>query len=348
MKIEKINIARTVTGEEIILFKFTCISGAYIEVTNYGATWVSAVMPDKNGYLSDVILGYNNLTGYLNDTAYLGSTVGRFANRIGNAHFHLNGVDYNLDKNDGENTNHGGFAGFNKKVFDYLITENNITFSLNSSDGEGGFPGNIKLNVIYSFSEDLVVSISYHAESDKDTYLNLTNHSYFNLHSSGNILGHLLYIPATEILDTDESFIPTGKFIKTENSVFDFSNPRPIGMDIFKPLNQLINNRGYNHCYVLGESVSNLKLAAILKDPESGRKLTVFTTKPAVLIYSAGFLNTIQLGKNGYPYLPYSGVCIETQYFPDSPNQPNFPDFILKKGELYLHKTEYRFEIEKI
>lgn len=346
MTLEKRHIGYADSGKEIFLFRMVHDSGAYIELTNFGATWVSAVIPDKSGHLSDVVLGYDNLEGYLYDEAYIGATVGRFANRIGNARFSLNGVKYNLDGNDGKNTNHGGFFGFNKKVFDYLITDKSLIFSVFSPDGEGGFPGNIKLEVVYSFSENLVVSISYHAESDKDTYLNITNHSYFNLHSSGDVLNHILYIPASEILDTDEFFIPTGKFIKTENTIFDFSNFKPIGKDIFKPFPQLVNNRGYNHCYMLGDSSPKLKLAAILKDTASGRKLTVFTTKPAVLIYSAGFLNTVLAGKNGSPYFPYSGFCLETQYLPDSPNQLSFPNCVLKKGELYQHKTEYRFEIE--
>lgn len=346
MTIEKEHFGYTDSGEEVFLFRIVYESGAYIELTNFGATWVSTVIPDKSGQLSDVVLGYDTLAGYLSDTAYMGSTVGRFANRIGNARFALNDKKYELDCNDGKNSNHGGFSGFNKKVFDYTLTDDSVIFSLFSPDGEGGFPGNIKLDVTYSFSEDLIVSISYKAESDKDTYLNITNHSYFNLNSSGDILKHSLYIPANEMLDTDEFFIPTGKFLKTENTVFDFSSFKLIGEDIFKPLPQLINNKGYNHCYVLEDSSSKLKLAAILKDSESGRKLTVVTTKPAVLIYSAGFLNATQPGKNGYPYFPYSGFCIETQYFPDAPNHLTFPDCVLKKDELYHHKTEYRFDVE--
>jgi len=345
MKIENRHIGNTDSGKEVFLFKIACESGAYIELTNLGASWVSAVTPDRDGQLSDVLLGYDNLEGYQLDEAYIGATVGRFANRIANASFSLNGIKYNLEKNDGKNTNHGGFSGFDKKIFDYKITDKAVIFSLYSPDGEGGYPGNVKLEVAYSFSENLVATISYHAESDKDTYLNLTNHSYFNLHSSGDILSHLLYIPASEMLDTDESFIPTGKFIKLKNTVFDFSSFKPIGKDIFKPVPQLENNKGYNHCYLLEDLSSNLKLGAVLKDPESGRKLTVYTTKPAVLIYSAGFLNTSLPGKNGYPYSPYSGFCIETQYHPDSPNQPSFPDCVLKKGKVYQHKTEYRFEV---
>ncbi|MDD4991221.1 MAG: galactose mutarotase [Paludibacter sp.] len=345
MKIEKKQFGFTNSGVEVHLFRLVDESGAYIELTNYGATWVSAVIPDRNGNLSDVILGYDSLAGYLADTAYLGSTVGRFANRIGNARFTLNRRTYKLDRNDGNNTNHSGFSGFNKKVFDYQIENNKVVFSLFSPDGEGGFPGNLRLNVTYSFSEDLTVTIHYSAESDQDTYLNLTNHAYFNLYSSGNILEHSLYIPSTEMLVTDEFFIPTGEFTNVDNTPFDFSKPKQIGRDIFQNNLQLINNKGYNHCYVLDNPDAECKHAAVLYEPKTCRQLEVFTTKPALLIYSAGFLNSVEAGKTGHCYSPYAGFCLETQFFPDSPNQPSFPDCVLRKGEVYEHRTEYKFSV---
>lgn len=345
MKIEKKHFGFTDSGVEVHLFRLVHESGAYIELTNYGATWVSAVLPDRVGNLSDVILGYDSLTGYLADTAYLGSTVGRFANRIGNARFSLNGKTYELDQNDGKNCNHGGFSGFNKKVFDYQIEDNKVVFSLSSPDGEGGFPGNLKLNVTYSFSEDLTVAIHYSAESDQDTYLNLTNHAYFNLQGSGNILEHSLCIPYTTMLVTDEFFIPTGEFTNVHNTPFDFSKPKQIGRDIFQNNPQLVNNKGYNHCYVLDNPDAECKHAAVLYEPKTGRQLEVFTTKPALLIYSAGFLDSVAAGKTGYNYFRYAGFCLETQFFPDSPNQPNFPDCTLHKGEIYNHRTEYRFSV---
>lgn len=345
MKIEKKHFGFTEAGIEIQLFRIVHESGAYIELTNFGATWVSAVIPDRKGHFSDVILGYDNLAGYISDTAYLGNTVGRFANRIGNARFVLDGKTYELDKNDGNNTNHGGFSGFNKKIFDYRIKDNEVVFSLFSPDGEGGFPGNVNMKVSYSFSEDLMVTIRYSAKSDQDTCLNLTNHTYFNLCGSGNILEHILYIPSTKMLVTDKFFIPTGKFVQIDKTAFDFSQPKQIGKDIFDQNEQLINNRGYNHCYVLKAEDSYCKLAAVLSDPVTGRQLTVYTTKPALLFYSAGFLSSAVVGKTGYCYYPYAGLCLETQYLPDSPNHPEFPDSILRKGSLYEHKTEYHFSV---
>jgi len=343
MKIEKRHFGFTDSGTEVLLFRMVHESGAYMELTNYGATWVSAVVPDKDGRFSDVILGYNNLAGYLSDTAYMGATVGRFANRIGNAHFTLNGRTYKLDCNDGENTNHGGFSGFHKKIFDYRIEENKVVFSLFSPDGEGGFPGNLKLNVTYSFSEDLTVTINYSAESDQDTYLNLTNHAYFNLRGSDDILDHYLFIPSTKMLVTDEFFIPTGKIIQVDHTPFDFSKPKLICCNIFEINSQLINNKGYNHCFDLDNPHSDCVLAAVLNEPITGRQLKVYTTKPAVLFYSAGFLNSVAAGKSGSNYFPYAGLCLETQFFPDSPNQSNFSNCVLRKGEIYDHRTEYRF-----
>jgi len=345
MKIEKKQFGFTGSGIEVLLFRIVHESGAYIELTNFGATWVSAVVPDNAGNLSDVLLGYDNLAGYIADTAYMGSTVGRFANRIGNARFTLNGKTCKLDCNDGKNANHGGYTGFHKKIFDSRLEDNQVIFSLFSPDGEGGFPGNLKLNVTYSFSEDLTVTIHYSAESDQDTYLNLTNHAYFNLHGSGDMLDHTLYIPTNEMLVTDEFFIPTGEYTQVDHTVFDFSQPKSIGKDIFSQDAQLMNNKGYNHCYVLKEKDSACKLAAVLSEPVTGRQLTVYTTKPAMLIYSAGFLSSNVAGKNGYCYFPYAGICLETQFLPDSPNHPNFPDCILRKGETYDHRTEYRFSI---
>ncbi|MFT3753355.1 MAG: aldose epimerase family protein [Paludibacter sp.] len=345
MKIEKKHFGYTNSGDEIHLFRLVHESGAYIELTNYGATWVSAVLPDRLGNLSDVILGYDSLEGYLADTAYMGSTVGRFANRIGNARFTLNGKNYKLDKNDGQNCNHGGFSGFNRKIFDYQATNDSVIFSMFSPDGEGGFPGNVKLNVSYSFSADLTVSIHYSAESDKDTYLNLTNHAYFNLQGWGNILEHILYIPYADMLVTDQFFIPTGEFTNVDNTPFDFSKPKQIGRDIFQNDCQLTDNRGYNNFYVLNNPHAECKHAAVLYESKTGRQLDVFTTKPALLIYSAGFLNSVEAGKTGHRYSPYAGFCLETQYFPDSPNQPNFQDCTLYKGEIYNHRTEYRFSV---
>lgn len=334
-----------VEEKEVWLFTISHDSGARIQITNYGATWVSAVVPDKNGNLGDVILGYDNLDGYLSDTNYMGSTVGRFANRINRARFILNGQPCFLDKNDGENTNHGGYYGFNSQMFDFEITEDTVVFSLRSPDGEGGFPGNVHIRVCYSFSADLRVLITFGATTDMDTFLNLTNHAYFNLAGSGNILKQQLQVSATEILETNEQYIPTGKLIPVAGTPFDFTKMRPIGDKINEDDRQLIWNRGYNHCYPINiiHSAAQPQPAATLFDPASGRRLRLFTTLPSVLVYSAGFLESRLLGKLGLNYKPVDGICLEAQFYPDSPNHPQFPSCLLRKDDVYDQVLEFQF-----
>lgn len=344
MKIEKKLFGFTESGSEIKIFKIINSSGAFVELTNYGATWISAYIPDKKGNLSDILLGYNNLQDYLKDNAYMGSTVGRFSNRIGNAQFTIHNITYKLDQNDGVNSNHGGFSGFSRRYFDYRVENNAVIFSLFSPDGEGGFPGNINLEVEYLFTEDLKLNISYFAVTDHDTYLNMTNHAYFNLRGKGTVLDQLLYIPAKKMLVTDEFFIPTGEFTTVENTAFDFLKPKSIGQNIFDQNEQLIWNKGYNHCYVLDDRDTKIRLAAVLSDVETGRQLSVYTTKPAILIYTAGFLNPTCIGKNGTLY-PYAGICLETQFFPDFPNHQEFPNHMLTKDSIYQHMTQYQFTI---
>lgn len=334
-----------VKGKEVFLFTISHPSGACIQLSNYGATWVSAIVPDSKGTLADVLLGYPDLEGYLSDTNYMGSTVGRFANRISNAGFSLNGCRYSLDKNDGENTNHGGFNGFNSQVFDGEVSGNTVVFSLKSPDGEGGFPGNISLKVTFSFSEDLRVHIQFDATTDQDTYLNLTNHAYFNLAGSGSVLSHQLQIPSAEILETDKCFIPSGKMIPVRDTVFDFIHMRTIDSRMDEQNQQLIWNKGYNHCYPINKQPGNglLQPAASLVDPLSGRQLQLFTTLPSVLIYTAGFLNSQLPGKSGSHYQPFEGICLEAQFFPDSPNHSHFPSCLLLPDEVYQHSIEYHF-----
>ena len=334
-----------VDEKEVWLFSISHDSGASIQITNYGATWVSAVMPDKNGDLGDVILGYDNLNGYLSDTNYMGSIVGRFANRIKNASFNLNNHTYFLDKNDGENTNHGGYSGFHSQVFESEITENAVVFLLKSPDGEGGYPGNVDIRICYSFSDDLKVRINFWATTDKDTCLNMTNHAYFNLRGSGNILKHQLQIPSTEMLETNENYIPTGKLVPVTGTPFDFTRMRRVDERINENNQQLIWNRGYNHCYPISimPDSDQPQPAARLFEPVSGRQLHLFATLPSVLVYSAGFLDSKLPGKSGINYQPADGICLEAQFYPDSPNHPHFPSCLLRKDEIYNHSTEYRF-----
>ncbi len=334
-----------VEEKEVWLFTISNNSGASIRITNYGATWVSAVVPDKNGNLGDVILGYDNLNGYLSDTNYMGSTVGRFANRINQACFTLDNKTYFLDKNDGENTNHGGYSGFNSQVFDSEIRENAVVFSLKSPNGEGGFPGNVHIWVFYFFSDDLRMLIRFRATTDQDTVLNLTNHAYFNLAGSGNILKHQLQVPSTEILETNEHYIPTGRLVPVIGTPFDFTRIRPIGERINENNRQLIWNRGYNHCYPISSiyAKNQPQPAATLFDPVSGRRLRLFTTLPSVLVYSAGFLESKLPGKSGANYNPVDGICLEAQFYPDSPNYSHFPSCLLKEDDVYDQTIEFQF-----
>ncbi|MDP4240229.1 MAG: aldose epimerase family protein [Bacteroidota bacterium] len=348
MKIEQQTFG-FIQEKEVCLFTLSHDSGATIKLSNYGATWVSAMFPDKHGEFADVVLGYNNLEGYLTDTNYIGSTVGRFANRINQARFTLGKQLYYLDKNDGENTNHGGFSGVNSQVFDYELTDDGVVFLLESPEGNGGFPGNVNLKVCYSFSDDFKVIIKFQATTDKDTYLNLTNHSYFNLAGTGSILNHQLQIPSTQILETTECFIPTGRLIRVQETVFDFTQMRTLDEKMDKDNKQLIWNRGYNHCYPIDQTPEQRQFqpAATLFDPESGRRLQLFTTLPSVLVYSAGFLKSKLPGKSGLNYQPNDGICLEAQFYPDSPNHAHFPSCLLREDEIFDQRIEFHFDAIK-
>ena len=310
----------TPSGESIYLFRLTNASGASIELTNLGASWVSAHMPDKHGIFENILLGYDNAEGYIKDTYYMGATVGRFANRIHQASFSIKDTTYQLEKNDGENTNHGGASGFHKKIWQWEQIDSGIRFILHSPDMEGGYPGNVHVKIEYQFTETN----------------ELTNHAYFNLSGDKRkITEHQLMIPVTRILETTSQFIPTGHMQDVKDSPFDFTISHSIGMHLYDDDEQLHWNKGYNHCYILKEESSDTLLtAAVLSDPFSGRKLTVRTDLPGVLLYTSGYLAPT----------PDIGVCLETQYFPDTPSHPHFPSCLLMPGEEYLHRSIYTFE----
>jgi aldose 1-epimerase len=346
MSISQVTIG-SIDSKKVYLFTINHPSGAQIQLTNYGATWTSAMIPDNRGVLADVLLGYNDLNGYLSDTNYMGSTVGRFANRINRACFTINHITYFLDKNDGDNTNHGGFSGINKQVFESEVNYDEVVFSLKSPDGHGGFPGNVFIKVSYSFSVDLMVVIKYWAVTDKDTYLNLTNHAYFNLAGTGSILKHQLQVSSSEMLETNENFIPTGKLIPVVGTEFDFTRMRSIGDGMNGKSQQIIWNRGYNHCYPVTKTSEGVPTqpAATLFDPLSGRMLQLFTTLPSVLVYSAGYLNSILPGKSGLFYKPCDGICLEAQFYPDSPNQVHFPSCLIRKNQVYNQYIKFHFTV---
>ncbi len=325
----------SLNNKKIALFRLTNSSGAYIELINYGGTLVSIVVPDANGVLDNCILRYNRIEDYFTDAFYLGSTVGRFANRISGAKFDLSGQSYYLDKNDGQNSNHGGFNGFNQKVFDYEISADRIIFSLESEDKEGGFPGNLRFSVDYSFSQNNEVKIIYKVISDRDTIFNPTNHAYFNLSpQKGTILDHQLKVFSKQHLEMNDQFLPTGKINGLYQSAFDFGEYRKIG-EMAKLKTEIIP--GYNSYFIGKEENGSRQIQhlASLKDNGSRKMVDVYSTMPGIQIYTGDYLSK--------PFSPYQGICLEAQFYPDAPNQAHFPSTIIQAGKEYIQETEYKF-----
>jgi len=318
---------------EIKRIKLRNSSGAYAELINYGASLVSLVVPDKSGKMENVILNYKNVEDYFTDPFYLGSTVGRFANRIAKAQFSLNNQTYYLDKNDGNNSNHGGFHGFNSRIFGYEIQESRVIFSYESADGEGGFPAKLLFSVTYSFSEDDELNIEYRAISDKPTIFNPTNHAYFDL-SAGKVnpLEYELKVFADSYLESNDEFLPTGKILPIANTPFDFSSYRKI-CELMPLKNEII--KGYNTFFVGKKTKPGiLRLLASLKDNYSGRILEVYSDMPGIQFYTGDYLST--------PFMPFGGLCLEAQFYPDAPNQSHFPTCMLLPDKEVTYNIKYK------
>lgn len=313
---------------EYFLYTVTNAAGASVSLTTLGAAVQSIVMPDRNGDLSDVVLGYDTPEEYLEDTEYLGAAVGRYANRIGGAKFSLNGVGYHICANEGKNSLHGG-NGIHHRRFDAETGESSVTFGLTDPDGENGFPGELRISVRYTLTDDNSLIIDYTAQSDRDTVLSLTNHSYFNLAGSGSVLGHELKVNADRYLEVDAELIPTGRLADVKGTEFDLRERREI------------KNGFYDHCFVLNDGES----CAELYDAGSGRKMTVTTDLPGIQVYAGGAMKS-RTGKNGSVICKNCAVCLETEQFPDAPNKPHFPSAVLKAGELYRSRTVYKFTTE--
>ncbi|PYU15071.1 MAG: galactose-1-epimerase [Acidobacteria bacterium] len=343
-------------GEEVDLYTLTNKNGAEAAITTYGGSVVWLKVPDRDGKLGDVVLGFDSVDGYVSNTSYLGALIGRYGNRIGHAEFKLDGKTYTLAKNNGENTLHGGTKGFNKAVWTAKEIESKdgqaLELSYLSKDGEEGFPGNLHVRVIYTLEDSNALKIEYFATTDKDTVVNLTNHSYFNLagpgSGSGDILGHILMIEADKFTPVDSGLIPTGELRDVAGTPFDFRKPTPIGARIDSDDEQIKLGGGYDHNFVLrrkaGEAIS---LAARVVEPKTGRVMEVWTTQPGVQFYTGNFLDGSLHGKGGISYTKRSAFCLETQHFPDSPNKPKFPSTELKPGEHYHTTTIYKFSTEK-
>ncbi|MBC7846059.1 MAG: galactose mutarotase [Flavobacterium sp.] len=322
-------------GKEVFKFRIVNIHGNYVELINYGAIVKSIVMRDKNGIGEDVVLGFPNLDGYLNDTSYIGATVGRFANRINNAEFSIENKTYCLDKNDGENNNHSGSAGFNNKVFDFIVKDDSVIFTLESESGDGGFPGNLKTKVIYSWTDKNELKIEFLAVADEPTPLNFTNHSYFNLSGcTEKIQNHKLNIQATKILETTQDYIPTGRIVPADKHLF--CN--------YKLADVMQNNDGLNTYYIFDRDKANEDVVCELFDEKSGRIMRVFTSYPGVQLYTGDYLNSTTIGEHSKFYEPFDGLCLECQYYPDSPNHSHFPNTIFKSGQVYNETIIYAFD----
>jgi aldose 1-epimerase len=325
-------------GKEVFLFRISGSDGTFVELTNYGASIVSISVPDRKQEMGNVVLGFPALQGYL-DECYLGSTIGRYANRIANGRFSLDGDEYQLELNDGPNANHSGSAGFNSKVFEYQVLDHGVSFRYLSREGDGGFPGDLNLVVTYSWI-NMELVIDYKAETNRKTPVNITNHSYFNLTAgAGTIFDHELTVFADQYLQTTSEHIPTGAMLNDEEMMF---NGNKIGSRIQVTGQSL---KGLNTSYVLKQS-GTLSPIAELFDPASGRSMQVFTSYPGLLLYTGDYLESGVPGHYGTVYNPFDGLCLECQYFPDAPNHPNFPSTVLEPNELYENHITYRFNVK--
>jgi Galactose mutarotase and related enzymes len=352
-KIRKEVFGKTSEGEQVDIYTLTNPNGMKVKISTFGAAITELWVPDKNGVFQDVVLGYGDLEGYEKDNAYLGFTVGRYANRIGDAKFTLNGIEYNLTKNDGKNQLHGGTKGFNKMVWSAKSKINkknaSITLVYKSKDGEQGFPGNLTATVKFTLTEFNELQIEYSATTDKTTVVNLTNHAYFNLSGAGNgnILNHKVQINADAFTPVNENLIPTGEIRSVAGTPLDFTKLTDIGSRINSNYEQIILGKGYDHNWVLNKRGKRLTFAARAVDTESGRILEVKTKEPGIQFYTGNFLDGTAIGKEGKAYKYRYGFCFETQHFPDSPNKPKFPSVVLEKGKKYSSKTTYTFYTEK-
>jgi len=348
MDIQKGSFGRLPDGTAVEIYTLTNSKGVTTGIMTYGATIVSLEVPDRNGNRADICLGHDALAGYLERTTnpYFGSIIGRYANRIAKGRFRLDGVDYQLARNNGENSLHGGLRGFDAVVWGAEpVSEDGmvgVKFTYLSRDGEEGYPGNLKVTVVYTLTDQNELKISYEAATDKATPINLTNHAYFNLagQGEGDILGHELMLNAEAFTPSDAELIPTGEIRPVKGTPWDFTIPKLIGAQIAEAPG------GYDNNFVLPGGGGELQLAARVREPGSGRVMEILTTEPAIQFYTSNFLDGTIFGKDGKIYKKHYAFCLETQHFPDSPNRPNFPSTILRPGEIYKSLTVHHFAVE--
>ena len=338
--------------QPVQLFTLTNSSGASVGIIEYGGIVVSLNVHDRDGSLGDVVLGFETLEEYVADTPYFGAITGRYANRIAGGKFEIDGVQYQLPVNNGPNSLHGGIKGFDKVIWEGSPTPDGegVRFTYVSADGEEGYPGTLAAKVTYTWTDSNELRIDYEAQTDRATVVNLTNHSYFNLADGGAspALDHVMMINAGRYTPVDATSIPTGEIASLDGTPLDFRDATRIGARIGDDFEQLAFGAGYDHNYVVNAAESGLALAARVSEPSSGRVMEVLTDEPGVQFYSGNFLDGHHVGKGGVAYERHSGFCLETQHFPDSPNQPDFPTTILRPGEEYSTTTVYRFSTESM
>ena len=331
-------------GEMAYLYTLTNESGMQVDITNYGAAIVNLIVPNCKGKKYDVVLGYDDVSGYEQGNNFMGAVLGRNANRIADAHFKLNGIDYNLDKNNGNNNLHSGNNYYNKRMWEINeVDDNNISFYLESSNMDQGYPGDATIEVMYELTDNNELIIRYYGKCKEDTIMNLTNHSFFNLngHDSGTILEQSMWINADGYTESNDMLVPTGNIVDVSNTPMDFRKPKPIGRDIecdYKPLKEA---GGYDHNYALN-SVGKFRKVASLHSDKSGINMEVYSERPGMQIYTSCVVDN-EKGKDGAIYNKYQGVCFETQFFPDAINQPKFESPILKSGDIYKSVTKFKF-----
>ncbi|MCB9921593.1 MAG: galactose mutarotase [Planctomycetaceae bacterium] len=346
MSITKTSFGKTEDGQEIDLYTCTNANGLVVKLTNYGAIVVSVETPDRDGKLANITLGFDRLDGYLQRHPYFGATVGRYCNRIAKGKFTLDGREYTLATNNGENHLHGGDAGFDKQVWkaEEVNTDAGVgvRFSRRSVDGEEGYPGNLDVTATYTLTNANELHMEFTAQTDKATPCNLTNHNYWNLAGagSGTNENHELQLEADKYLPVDDGLIPTGELADVKGTPLDFSSPHKIG-ERLKEIDA--DPVGYDHCYVLRSQDGSMALAARVKEPSTGRVMEIYTTQPGIQLYSGNFLDG---SESGGGFNQYGAFCLETQHYPDSPNQPSFPTTILKPGETYKQTTVHKFSVE--
>ena len=350
MDIEQKVAGFTPEGDAVIVYTMRNSKRCEVELCNMGAAIVGIRVPDREGHIDDVALGYENRMDYVTEGPCMGKVPGRYANRIAKGHFELDGKEYHLAINNGPNALHGGPTGFHKSLWEGRVEENRVVFAIDSPDGHEGYPSDLYVEAVYDWDDDNRLELTLLAQTNGATVINLTNHAYFNLAGAGNgdIKGHTLRLNASHYLPTDQTLVPTGELRSVEETPMDFRTAKPIGRDMEEQFDALLFGKGYDNCWPIdGFSEGKVQEAALLADPTTGRTMRVLTDQPSVQVYTGNWLSGCPMGKGGKRYGDYSGVAIECQGYPDAPNKPHFPSQVLRKGERYERHIVFEFGTDK-